>query len=299
MELRNLRTLVRIAELGSFSAAEEDLGYTQSTVTMQIKALEEELGAPLFDRIGRRVRLTDSGRQAVQSARVMLAESERLLRSVQSEENALVRVGVYESLCGGFLPGTIRRFSESQPGAVLSVVTAPRTELERRLQADQVDLIWVYGHDAPEHTRMLAEFSHPTQPLCARWFAPCRTADRPGRAAGAEDHLHRTGLPLPEAAGTLSGGAGAVARSIPGNGQRRCGAAVCGGRTGNRLHAGVHFPGKAGGSCGGGFWDRRLRAPAVQPDLCPFGQVADTGDGGLCPGGTDRGGTGITRLPRA
>ena len=167
MELRNLRTLVRIAELGSFSAAAEDLGYTQSTVTMQIKALEEELGAPLFDRIGRRVRLTDSGRQAVQSARVMLAESERLLRSVQSEENALVRVGVYESLCGGFLPGTIRRFSESQPGAVLSVVTAPRTELERRLQADQVDLIWVYGHDAPEHTRTLAEFSHPTQPLCA------------------------------------------------------------------------------------------------------------------------------------
>ena len=145
MELRNLRTLVRIAELGSFSAAAEDLGYTQSTVTMQIKALEEELGAPLFDRIGRRIRLTDSGRQAVQSARVMLAESERLLRSVQSEENALVRVGVYESLCGGFLPGTIRRFSESQPGAVLSVVTAPRTELERRLQADQVDLIWVYG----------------------------------------------------------------------------------------------------------------------------------------------------------
>lgn len=245
MELRNLRTLVRIAELGSFSAAAEDLGYTQSTVTMQIKALEEELGAPLFDRIGRRVRLTDSGRQAVQSARVMLAESERLLRSVQSEENALVRVGVYESLCGGFLPGTIRRFSQSQPGAVLSVVTAPRTELERRLQADQVDLIWVYGHDAPEHTRMLAEFSHPTQPLCARWFAPCGTADRPGRAAGAEDYLHRTGMSLPEAAGTLSGGAGAVARSIPGDRQRRCGAAVCGGRAGNRLYAGVHFPGKA------------------------------------------------------
>ena len=116
MELRNLRTLVRIAELGSFSAAAEDLGYTQSTVTMQIKALEEELGTPLFDRIGRRVRLTDSGRQAVQSARVMLAESERLLRSVQSEENALVRVGVYESLCGGFLPGTIRVFHRASLG---------------------------------------------------------------------------------------------------------------------------------------------------------------------------------------
>ena len=178
MELRNLRTLVRIAELGSFSAAAEDLGYTQSTVTMQIKALEEELDAPLFDRIGRRVRLTDSGRQAVQSARVMLAESERLLRSVQSEENALVRVGVYESLCGGFLPGTIRRFSESQPGAVLSVVTAPRTELERRLQADQVDLIWVYGHDAPEQPGRWRSFPTPHS-RCVPLVRPLRTGRSP------------------------------------------------------------------------------------------------------------------------
>ena len=116
MELRNLLYSVRIAELGSFSAAAEDLGYTQSTVTMQIKALEEELDAPLFDRIGRRVRLTDSGRQAVQSARVMLAESERLLRSVQSGENALVRVGVYESLCGGSCRGPSGVFRRASPG---------------------------------------------------------------------------------------------------------------------------------------------------------------------------------------
>ena len=107
---------------------------------MQIKALEEELGVPVFDRIGRRVRLTDSGRQALRSARIMLAESERLLRSVLTEENALVRVGVYESLCGGFLPGVIRRFEQEQPGAVLSVVTAPRAELERKLRESKLDL---------------------------------------------------------------------------------------------------------------------------------------------------------------
>lgn len=167
MELRNLRTLAAIAEFGSFSAAAEELGYTQSTVTMQIKALEEELGVPLFDRIGRRVSLTDGGRQAVQSARAMLAESERLLRSVRNEETALVRVGVYESICGGFMPGVIRRFSQLQPGASLSVMTAPRPELERRLQAGQLDLIWVYGHDSLSYTRTLAEFIHPAQLLCA------------------------------------------------------------------------------------------------------------------------------------
>ncbi|MEI3579228.1 MAG: LysR family transcriptional regulator [Acutalibacteraceae bacterium] len=259
MELRNLRTLVRIAELGSFSAAAEDLGYTQSTVTMQIKALEEELGAPLFDRIGRRVRLTDSGRQAVQSARVMLAESERLLRSVQSEENALVRVGVYESLCGGFLPGTMQHFGEPARGGAFGG-DSTRTELERRLQADQVDLIWVYGHDAPEHTRTLAEFSHPTQPLCAAGSPLAGRQIAPAELLGQKIIYTEPGCPyrrllerfleeqeLSPEVFLETGSADVVLRFVEAG-------------LGIGFMPKFHFPGKAGGPCGGGLWDRRLRA---------------------------------------
>ena len=61
MEIRNLATFVRIAEIQSFSKTAEQLGYSQSAVTMQIKQLEKELNVVLFDRIGKQVRLTQAG----------------------------------------------------------------------------------------------------------------------------------------------------------------------------------------------------------------------------------------------
>ena len=129
MELRHLATLVKIAELGSFSAAARELGYTQSTVTMQMQALERDLDAPLFDRIGRSVHLTENGRVAVLAARKMLEEARRLRLTLAEGDGGLVRIGVYESLCGAFLPDMIIRFRKEFPEAELRVVTAPRREL--------------------------------------------------------------------------------------------------------------------------------------------------------------------------
>ena len=63
MEIRNIITFVRIAELQNFSKAARQLGYSQSAVTMQIKQLEEELHAQLFDRIGKHIRLTQAGQR--------------------------------------------------------------------------------------------------------------------------------------------------------------------------------------------------------------------------------------------
>ena len=61
MDIRNIRAFVRVAELKSFSKAAAELDYVQSTVTMQVRQLEQELGYPLFDRIGKRVSLTAMG----------------------------------------------------------------------------------------------------------------------------------------------------------------------------------------------------------------------------------------------
>ena len=167
MELKQLATLVKIAELGSFSAAAVELGYTQSTVTMQIQALERDLDAPLFDRIGRSVHLTENGRVAVLAARKMLEEARRLRLTLAEGEGGLVRIGVYESLCGAFLPGMIVRFREEFPQAELRVVTASRRELMDLLAQDRIDLIWVYGEDFPETVRTLAEFQHPVSLIAA------------------------------------------------------------------------------------------------------------------------------------
>ena len=58
MEIRNLRTFLKIAELQNFTKAAEALGYSQSAVTIQIQQLENELGVKLFDRIGKNIKLT-------------------------------------------------------------------------------------------------------------------------------------------------------------------------------------------------------------------------------------------------
>ncbi len=68
MDLRNLNTFIQVAELSSFSHAAEKLGYSQPTISFQIKQLETELNCKLFDRIGHTVRLTQKGRDILSYA---------------------------------------------------------------------------------------------------------------------------------------------------------------------------------------------------------------------------------------
>ena len=117
MELRNLRTLVRIAELGSFSAAAEDLGYTQSTVTMQIKALEEEFGVNLFFRNNNKLTLTPEGELFYKSAEGLLAHAD----SVEMEFHELrkkitpIRIGIPPMLGTIYLPELYLSLKENFP----------------------------------------------------------------------------------------------------------------------------------------------------------------------------------------
>ena len=77
MELRNINTFLHIAELHSFSRTARQLGYSQSAVSSQIAQLEAELGAPLFDRVGKTVRLTGAGETFLGYARTLLATVEQ------------------------------------------------------------------------------------------------------------------------------------------------------------------------------------------------------------------------------
>ena len=83
MDTRLLTTFVYVAELASFTRAAAALGYAQSTVSFQIKQLEAELGAKLFERINHTVALTDSGREVLQYAHRINQLSEEMLRSVR------------------------------------------------------------------------------------------------------------------------------------------------------------------------------------------------------------------------
>ena len=71
MELRNLNTFLRITQLGSFTKAAKELGYATSTITAQIQQLEEEIGTPLFERMGRKNVLTPAGQELIPYAQQM------------------------------------------------------------------------------------------------------------------------------------------------------------------------------------------------------------------------------------
>ena len=76
MELRNLITFIYVAELGSFTKAAEQLGYSQSTISFQIKQLEDELGCLLFERINHTITLTEQGHELVSYAHQVRALTE-------------------------------------------------------------------------------------------------------------------------------------------------------------------------------------------------------------------------------
>ncbi len=117
MELRNLRTFQAVVDQGSYSQAAETLGYTQSTVTVQIRQLEEELGVTLFERIGRRMALTDAGARLLPRTREVLAAAERLAAEGRADGvlRGTLRVDMAETLLCYRMQPVIRAFRAQAP----------------------------------------------------------------------------------------------------------------------------------------------------------------------------------------
>ena len=76
MELHTLRCFVGVADQLSFSRASEQIGLSQPALSRQVRALEDELGMPLFDRVGRRIKLTSGGEELAARARLLLQDFE-------------------------------------------------------------------------------------------------------------------------------------------------------------------------------------------------------------------------------
>lgn len=140
MDMKNLNTFVHVAELGSFSKAGERLGYSQPTVSVQIRQLEQELGATLFDRVGHVVRLTEKGRETLHYAQQILRISQQMTQE-GPETTATIRLATADSLC---VPLLVREFSvlrQQHPSIRLNLTTAGTGDLFRMLNHNEVDLV--------------------------------------------------------------------------------------------------------------------------------------------------------------
>ena len=152
MEVRQLNTLIRAAQFQSFSKAAESLGYSQSAVTVQIKALEEELGVRLFDRMGKRVILTAQGQCFLEYANSILdaIHNARRALSEDAELEGCLHIGTLESLCFFRLPGLMHQFRLEHPKVSLRVTTGSPEELIEKMERGQVDLICIL--DEPRYS---------------------------------------------------------------------------------------------------------------------------------------------------
>jgi DNA-binding transcriptional LysR family regulator len=143
MEVRQLEMFRVLAEELNFTRTAERVHTVQSNVTAQIKALEEELGAPLFDRLGRKVALTDAGRRFHPFAEQALAAMEKGQRALRngSDESGPLRIATPESLLTYRLPPVMRAFRRRFPHVELQFRPHSDASLISDLENGKLDLV--------------------------------------------------------------------------------------------------------------------------------------------------------------
>ncbi len=142
VELRHLRYFVAVAETLSFRGAAEKLHIAQPPLSAQIKALEQELRARLFERTTRSVQLTHAGRVFLEEARAVLRASAQAEQRVRDAEHGLagtLRVGIVAPVANAWLAAILREFRRQFPGVQLSIFDLTSTEQLRRLRENELD----------------------------------------------------------------------------------------------------------------------------------------------------------------
>ena len=144
MEIRNLITFVRIAEIQNFSKTAEQLGYSQSAVTMQIKQLESELHTQLFERIGKQIKLTQAGERLLPYALEIIGSIRKAESIVQEPEQITgkLRIGTCESYVSSILPPVIMKLTKLCPHVEISTCTALVPDLFNMLKQNDIDILY-------------------------------------------------------------------------------------------------------------------------------------------------------------
>jgi LysR family transcriptional regulator, hydrogen peroxide-inducible genes activator len=154
MEIHQLRYFCAIVDTGSFSRAARQSHVSQPSLSQQIRKLEDELGARLFDRLGRTVRLTEIGQTFLPRARAVLRELEAARGDLAHQKDFMggtITVGVIPTVAPYLLPPHLTRFSRKFPQAKISIVEEITPVLLDRLRAATIDLallaLPIRGHE--------------------------------------------------------------------------------------------------------------------------------------------------------
>lgn len=148
MTLDQLRIFVAVAEREHVTQAAAALNLTQSAVSAAIAALEARHALQLFDRVGRRIVLTEAGRLFLDEARAVLArasQAERLLGDLAGLRRGTLRLGASQTVANYWLPRLMQRFRAEHPGVDLTLAAGNTAEVVRLVHDARVDLGFVEG----------------------------------------------------------------------------------------------------------------------------------------------------------
>jgi molybdate transport repressor ModE-like protein len=151
LEVKRLRVLREVARTGSFSAAAEELGYTQSAVSQQISALERETGTRLLQRGARGVTLTEAGRTLVEHADAILARlsvAEEELEAIAGLRGGRLRLASFPTAGATLVPLAIAMFSERHPDVELSLIEAEPEDSLPALRAGDLDVALTFEYSS-------------------------------------------------------------------------------------------------------------------------------------------------------
>lgn len=176
MTIKQLETFLAVAEEKNFTNAAEKLGYAQSTVTTQIKQLECELNCSLFNRLGKHISLTTSGKQLIPYAKkILLLQHEiQSVLSFQDKPCGILRIGIAESLCYGTFPKLLGQYQHKYPAVELQLIFINHNTFPNMLKNGELDLVYTLNpqfktddfyilHQQPESLGFYVKPGHPLQ----------------------------------------------------------------------------------------------------------------------------------------
>ncbi len=151
MEIRNLNAFLKVAALKNFTQAARELGYAQSNISAQIAQLEQELGVPLFNRIGRQVSLTQYGEELLPYAQELCSTAVKIDNLHKSEQSlgGTVRIGMTDSISELFLEESFLAYHRRFPHVRLEIVLDTTARLLDRLRNGELDAVCVITDPLP------------------------------------------------------------------------------------------------------------------------------------------------------
>lgn len=178
MTITQLNTFLKITEQGSFSAAANSLGYAQSTVTTQIKQLEDELDCQLFDRLGKTIIPTPQGKRLIAYAEKILQLEREIHLEVSDEEEptGILKIGVSESLCYNRIPEFLMEYNKRVPGIEIQLTFITHDTFPDMLQKGELDLVYTLNPEMEDERltmlykkeEALSFFVSPDHPLVGK-----------------------------------------------------------------------------------------------------------------------------------